>query len=155
MRRVVASIALVAAVTVMIAARAAATDLRTLLNNQRPPETFKLIDVRQLAGLMKDKSSHVRIYDANGNELRKTAGMIVGARPLSSSDHYNVADELPTAHNAKLVFYCADKQCLASHEAARRAVDAGYTDVSVMMDGIQGWRDAGEPVEYPNGHANN
>jgi rhodanese-related sulfurtransferase len=32
---------------------------------------------------------------------------------------------------------------MASHEAARRAVKAGYTDVSVMADGIQGWRDAG------------
>ncbi len=40
---------------------------------------------------------------------------------------------------------------MASHEAARRAVDAGYTDVSVMTDGIWGWVDAGEPVEYPQG----
>ncbi|HEY6419224.1 MAG TPA: hypothetical protein VIX59_09490 [Candidatus Binataceae bacterium] len=44
---------------------------------------------------------------------------------------------------------------MASHEAARRAVDAGYSDVSVMVDGIQGWRDAGQPVEYPKGAANN
>lgn len=38
---------------------------------------------------------------------------------------------------------------MASHDAARRAVDAGYKDVSVMVDGIWGWRKAGEPVEYP------
>ncbi len=38
---------------------------------------------------------------------------------------------------------------MASHEAARRAVEAGYTDVSVMTDGIWGWVDAGEPVEFP------
>ena len=28
---------------------------------------------------------------------------------------------------------------MASHEAARRAVDAGYTDVNVMADGLTGW----------------
>jgi rhodanese-related sulfurtransferase len=35
---------------------------------------------------------------------------------------------------------------MASHEAARRAVKAGYKDVSVMVDGIMGWRDAGQPT---------
>ena len=29
--------------------------------------------------------------------------------------------------------------------AARRAVKAGYTDVSVMADGIMGWDAAGQP----------
>jgi rhodanese-related sulfurtransferase len=40
---------------------------------------------------------------------------------------------------------------MASHEAARRAVAAGYTDVSVMSDGIAGWRKAGKPAEMPDG----
>lgn len=35
---------------------------------------------------------------------------------------------------------------MASHEAARRAVNAGYKDVSVMVDGIMGWKDAGQPT---------
>ena len=38
---------------------------------------------------------------------------------------------------------------MASHDAARRAVEAGYTDVSVMSDGIWGWKDSGQPVEFP------
>jgi rhodanese-related sulfurtransferase len=33
---------------------------------------------------------------------------------------------------------------MASHEAARRAVKAGYKNVSVMADGIMGWKAAGE-----------
>jgi len=36
---------------------------------------------------------------------------------------------------------------MASHGAARRAVAAGYTDVSVMTDGIMGWDAAGQPHE--------
>jgi len=35
---------------------------------------------------------------------------------------------------------------MASHEAARRAVKAGFKNVSVMVDGIMGWRDAGQPT---------
>jgi rhodanese-related sulfurtransferase len=36
---------------------------------------------------------------------------------------------------------------MASHEAARRAVKLGYTDVCVMGDGIMGWDAAGQPHE--------
>jgi len=39
---------------------------------------------------------------------------------------------------------------MASHEAARRAVEAGYKDVSVMADGIEGWKNAGMPAESVN-----
>lgn len=35
---------------------------------------------------------------------------------------------------------------MASHEAARRAVKAGYKNVDVMADGIAGWKAAGEPT---------
>jgi rhodanese-related sulfurtransferase len=38
---------------------------------------------------------------------------------------------------------------MASHEAARRAVEAGYSDVSVMSDGIMGWSQAGQPTAKP------
>ena len=35
---------------------------------------------------------------------------------------------------------------MASHEAARRAVENGYTKVSVMVEGIKGWKAAGQPT---------
>jgi rhodanese-related sulfurtransferase len=45
---------------------------------------------------------------------------------------------------------------MASHEAARRAVKAGYKDVSVMVDGIAGWVAAGEPTAHVSAsHASN
>jgi rhodanese-related sulfurtransferase len=40
---------------------------------------------------------------------------------------------------------------MASHEAAGRAVGAGYTNVSVMVDGITGWHKAGKPVVSVDG----
>jgi rhodanese-related sulfurtransferase len=38
---------------------------------------------------------------------------------------------------------------MASHEAAGRAAEAGYTDVSVMVDGMKGWKEAGQPAAAP------
>ncbi len=43
---------------------------------------------------------------------------------------------------------------MASHEAARRATQAGYTDVSVMADGIFGWKDAGQPLQVASSLSN-
>jgi len=37
---------------------------------------------------------------------------------------------------------------MASHEAARVAVNAGYKDVSVMTDGIIGWSNAGMDIGH-------
>jgi rhodanese-related sulfurtransferase len=57
------------------------------------------------------------------------------------------AEQLPENHDAHLVFYCANEQCSASHVAAERAAELGYPNVSVMGAGIQGWIEAGKPVE--------
>jgi rhodanese-related sulfurtransferase len=38
---------------------------------------------------------------------------------------------------------------MASHVAARRAVEAGYGNVSVMVDGVKGWKAAGRAVVKP------
>jgi len=38
---------------------------------------------------------------------------------------------------------------MASHEAAGRAVEAGYTNVSVLKDGLQGWKAANKPTVKP------
>ena len=35
---------------------------------------------------------------------------------------------------------------MASHMAARRAVENGYTNVAVMTDGLKGWAAAGQPT---------
>ncbi len=40
---------------------------------------------------------------------------------------------------------------MASHEAARRAVELGYRYVDVMPAGIQGWTQAGKLVERGTG----
>lgn len=110
---------------------------------------FKLIHVNDLDALMNAKSTNLAIYDANSPDTRKDQGMIPGAHPLSSSGKYNIAKELPTDKNTKLVFYCGNTKCMASHAAAERAHKAGYADVNVMADGIMGWKAAGKPTQAP------
>ena len=95
---------------------------------------------------MKDHSATV--VDANGTETRQEFGVIPGAVLLTSHREYAMA-ELPAAKSNKLVFYCGGTMCRASDKAAARAVAASYTDVSVLRDGIQGWKAAGQPTDLP------
>ena len=110
-------------------------------------DSFKKIHVKDLSQWLSKDSANVAIFDANNDKTRTKNGVIPGAKILSSYDSYDVAKELPADHAKKLVFYCANTQCSASHEAAEKASTAGYTDVSVMVDGIEGWKKAGKTTQ--------
>ena len=105
-----------------------------------------LIHVTELAKMMGDTKAPTFVFDANTEKVRKENGLIPGAKALESSHAYN-ASALPADKNANLVFYCANTECMASHEAAKRAKQLGYTHTMVMADGIQGWKKAGQPTQ--------
>jgi len=86
--------------------------------------------------------------DANGDATRKKMGVIPGAVLLSDSDTFN-AKELPADKSRQLVFYCANTHCGASHEAAGKAMTAGYKNVKVLPEGIAGWVKAGKKTSQP------
>lgn len=109
-------------------------------------EAFKLIHVNELAQALESKQAPV-VCDANSRSTREKDGVIPGARLLNSSAKFDVAKELPSDKKTPLVFYCANTRCMASYSAAKRALKAGFADVSVMADGIQGWKKAGKPVD--------
>lgn len=104
----------------------------------------KQVTITQVADLQKEKK--VTVLDANGADFRKQNGIIPGAVLLTHFQKYDAAKELPAAKDARLVFYCANTQCTASHAAAKKALEAGYTDVSVLPDGLLGWKKAGQPT---------
>ena len=106
--------------------------------------TVKSLTIPQVAALQQEKKATV--LDANLEQFRKENGVIPGAVMLTSFNKYDVAKELPAAKDAKLVFYCANTHCMASHAAAQRALEAGYTDVNVLPDGLQGWKKSGQPT---------
>lgn len=99
------------------------------------------VTVANVQEMLSVKPAKVVIVDANNEQARAEAGMVPGAIKLSSYNQYNLA-ELPTDKNTTLVFYCYNSYCQASHAAAARALQAGYTDVRVMKAGIVGWNAA-------------
>lgn len=112
-------------------------------------ESFKTVKSSEVAAWLKDPAiaSQVAVYDANGEKVRKSDGVVPGAKMLSSSDEYDVAKELPANKDTKLVFYCANERCTASHDAADRATKAGFANVYVMSDGIKGWNAMGKTAK--------
>jgi len=81
--------------------------------------------------------------DANGEGTRKKLGTLPGAVLLTDSEMF-APSELPADKAKTLVFYCANTQCGASHEAAEKALTAGHKNVRVMPEGIAGWVKAGK-----------
>ncbi|MBL9037022.1 MAG: rhodanese-like domain-containing protein [Archangium sp.] len=108
----------------------------------------KTVSIAQVAMWTKEKKATP--VDANGKETRSTQGVIPGAVLLTSSSQFDAAKELPAAKDTKLVFYCANTKCSASDAAAKKAMQAGYTDVAVLREGIAGWKQAGQPTSKPN-----
>lgn len=108
------------------------------------------LSVPELASLL-EKQPNTVVCDANGEGVRDSYGIIPGAVLLSSASAYDIASELPTARDLPLVFYCSSKMCSAAPSAARRALDAGYSDVYVLPEGIKGWVQAGQPIAKPRG----
>jgi rhodanese-related sulfurtransferase len=134
------------AVAVSLAVPAAALACDGAGHQQASMEPKKMT-VAELAALSKDKK--VTPVDANGEKTRTSSGVIPGAVLLTSSSQYAVT-ELPTSKDAKLVFYCANEKCSASKQAAKRALENGYTDVAFMPEGIKGWVASGQPTQKPN-----
>jgi rhodanese-related sulfurtransferase len=107
------------------------------------------VTVDQLAqqlGPTKKVAAKVAIFDANTDKTRAEKGIIPTAVLLPSSSDYDLA-LLPKDKSGEVVFYCAAEKCSASTTAAKRAVEAGYTKVSVLPEGIAGWVKAGKATQ--------
>lgn len=109
--------------------------------------TLKSLTVKQFAELQ--KAGTAKPVDANGQKTRSENGVVPGAILLTSATQYEPSKELPAQKDAQLVFYCAGTKCSASHQAAEKAISAGYTNVAVLPEGIKGWKAAGQKTATP------
>lgn len=128
-----------------IAAIAACTtqESHTAVNPQDGVEV-SIVDVGQLSAML--KTNDCTAIDANDEQTRKQYGVIPGAVKLTSYNEYS-STELPADKNANLVFYCSSTLCRAAPAAAKKALAAGYTNVSHLKVGIKGWVEAGKKVD--------
>src|SRR5437016_267351 len=70
---------------------------------------------------------------------------IKGSVNVPFSDVEQYAKDLD--RDTKLVTYCANYQCSASGESARKLTQMGFKDVSAYEAGIVEWKQMGFPVE--------
>lgn len=84
------------------------------------------------------------LLDANTPEVRNQYGYIPGAIAINVE---NWTKKLPADKNARLLFYCLNRLCFASSEAALIAINLGYKNTFVMLDGIEKWILDGNEVE--------
>jgi rhodanese-related sulfurtransferase len=56
-------------------------------------------------------------------------------------------EQLPSQKDKPLIFYCASPMCPVSKMAANKAVNWGYTQVSIYEGGMSGWKNAGMPID--------
>lgn len=105
----------------------------------RSPQTLTIDEVEARLG-----DPHTFVYDANPREMYDVKH-VPGATWVAWNGV--TAADLPADKDAALIFYCAIEACSASRESAATAIGLGYRDVSVMPQGILGWKKAGKPVE--------
>ncbi|MCL2625853.1 MAG: rhodanese-like domain-containing protein [Cystobacterineae bacterium] len=94
------------------------------------------------------KAGEALAVDVNVEEVRQEYGVLPGAVLLDSASSYEVG-LLPKDKSLKLIFYCLNKRCTASHIAAKRAQSMGYKRVYVLSEGIQAWKEAKLPASTP------
>src|SRR5262245_17256659 len=93
---------------------------------ERASPTLSIVSVDELEDLLARHACQA--VDANGAPTRQRMGIIPGAVLLPDADSI---DGLPSDKSKDLVFYCANASCRASHQAAAKAIAAGYTHVQV------------------------
>jgi rhodanese-related sulfurtransferase len=86
----------------------------------------------------------VTVIDVNGTDSYKD-GHIPGAVDFESTK--DLTSKLPKDKDALVVAYCGNEQCSAYQQAAKKAKEAGYTNVKHYSKGLAGWKSSGEKLE--------
>lgn len=116
--------------------------------NDAPAATAEISEI-SVDDASKALESGAIAVDANSASTREKNGTVPNAIILTSSYKYDLA-QLPEDKSQNLIFYCSNTNCTASDAAAERASSNGYEKVSIMREGIKGWKDAGKPTTpYP------
>lgn len=105
------------------------------------PSFHSPISLKQAERLLGQKD--VYFFDVNPEDIWQQ-GHIPGAININKPDWQSL---LPQNKTATLIFYCMNKLCLASDEAAKTTEKLGYAHVFTMPEGIFGWMSSGRDLE--------
>ena len=94
-----------------------------------------------------DKGKAV-FLDARSLESFKN-GHIKGAESLPLGQFDDLIETFKKKHpaNTFIVTYCSGRTCDDSHRLEELLFDQGYVNVSIFIDGYEGWKAEGYPIE--------
>lgn len=102
--------------------------------------TVKTITAKELKAKL-DRGDDVKIVETLPEEAFKKEH-IPGAINIPPADIEKKAPELLSKED-EIVVYCANTECQASPEAARKLTEMGYTKILDFEEGKEGWKAAG------------
>ena len=76
-------------------------------------------------------------------------GHIKDAVSVPTNQFFEFIDHFKTKYPSTIpvITYCTGRECNDSHELAQYLIGEGYANVKVFIDGYQGWKRKGYPVE--------
>ena len=86
-----------------------------------------------------DQKTNLVVIDSRPKRKKYDKGHIPNALSIPDSQFAKMQDQLPADKNTPLVFYCGGLKCRLSHKSAKKAIDLGYTKVSVFAEGYPAW----------------
>jgi rhodanese-related sulfurtransferase len=102
---------------------------------------WKEIQPEQLRQMLEQNADLMLINTMSYIECRDHS--IPGSICIPSGTFDEQTDRLPRDKQRKLVYYCESELCLRSSQCAEKAIKLGYTNVSVLKNGLPGWKVAG------------
>jgi rhodanese-related sulfurtransferase len=114
-------------------------------SHRRPTvKTLRAQDLKQLRTEQKDLLL-LNVLDEKAFEKEH----IPGSEHVtdSASDFVPQVEALAGSKSRPIVVYCADRECPASPDAAKKLTAAGFTNVSHFAGGMAEWRKMGGKVE--------
>lgn len=82
------------------------------------------------------------VFDSRPLKTKYVKGHIPTAVSLPFSQFDKLSGKLPRSPDTPLIFYCGGLKCKLSHKSAAKAIEMGYTNVSVFAEGYPKWKKA-------------
>jgi len=111
----------------------------TPLDVMMPP-----VGLAELQAALEDPD--VVVIDAQGDGGYDKAHL-PGAIDFALDDVPAKASETITSVDQRVLVYCTDEECLGAEFVGTQLVEAGYSNVGRFPGGVDGWLEAGQPVE--------
>lgn len=105
---------------------------------------YKVVTTGELKKMLDDNIEMTVIDARNPEEYQEVH--IKGAINIPVKEFVRYQEKLPKDKTAKIIFYCNGIKCGKSKKAAQKAIDLGYTNISVYADGIPVWEEKGMPI---------